>query len=194
MISFDFSPFNAVDKSDGKYSDCSSIQQNENDVTVVKRKASTPAKPLPKQTTSDANMDQGNDETPNTKRMGMTTKRTRNQNKAKLAQTMTYTVEGVLEKWNDTTEYGITFRALSNEEQLSEVQVLNKGAAKGMKGMLKTKMLAGNYKKLLADKLREHLCASRVAPSSMFHCVSKDVNVMLVNPSFMSVGEWVEVD
>jgi hypothetical protein len=47
----------------------------------------------------------------------------------KLASQMTCTVEGVLKIWNDTTEYGITFRAMTVVEQQSEVQVLNKGAA-----------------------------------------------------------------
>jgi hypothetical protein len=112
----------------------------------------------------------------------------------KLALKMTYTVEGVLETWNDTTEYGISFRAMTVEEQQSEVKVLNKGAAKGMKGIMKTKLLAVHYKKVLADKLREHLSGSRVAPASMFHCAPKTYNVELVNLSFISVGEWVEVD
>ncbi len=63
-----------------------------------------------------------------------------------------------------------------------------------MKGIIKTKMLAGKYRKLLADKLQEHLSGSRVAPASMFRCSPKDINVMLANPSFISVGKWVEVD
>ncbi len=105
----------------------------------------------------------------------------------------TYTVEGVLETWNDASEYGIRFRALSTAEQISEVQVLNKGADKGMKGLMKMKQLATNYKTLLADKMREHLTGCIVKPIQMFQCVPKTANVLL-NPRFISVGEWVEVD
>jgi hypothetical protein len=111
----------------------------------------------------------------------------------KLGAKMTYTVDGVLETWNDASDYGIRFRALSTAEQLSEVQVLNKGADKGMKGLMKMKLLATNYKSLLADKMREHLSGSIVPPIEMFQCVPKTTNVLL-NPSFISVGEWVEVD
>jgi hypothetical protein len=106
---------------------------------------------------------------------------------------MTYTVDGVLETWSDVTDYGIRFRTLTKDEQLSEVQVLNKGADKGMKGLMKMKLLAGNYKTLLAEKMREYLLGSIVQPQQMFQCVPKTTNVLL-NPRFISVGEWVEVD
>jgi hypothetical protein len=187
---------NALDKSNGDFSDCSSIEFNHNDVTmsVVKRKASTPAKPSPFKKRRGVIMDQSNDAQDQNNLKAIEGKRTGKLKDAKLAHKMTYTVEGVLETWNDTSDYGICFRALTKEEQQSEVQVLNKSAAKGMKGLMKMKMLAGNYKKLLADKLREHLCGSRVAPATMFHCVPKTTNVRLENPSFISVGEWVEVD
>ncbi len=54
------------------------------------------------------------------------------QPKTKKNKTMAYTVEGVLEQWSGTTDFGVTFRALTPLQQLAEVAVLNKGAAKGL--------------------------------------------------------------
>jgi hypothetical protein len=105
-----------------------------------------------------------------------------------------YSIEGVLLAWSNTTDYGISFRGRTVEEQQAEVQLLNKGAAKGMKGLIKNKLLVVHYKKLVADKLKEHLVQCRVMPSEMFHCAPKNVNLVTSNPYFISVGEWVEVD
>jgi hypothetical protein len=68
---------------------------------------------------------------------------------------MTYTVDGVLTSWNDTTDYGISFffRNMTDEEQRAEVLRLNKVAAKQMKGIIKDKLIAVNYTILVADKL-----------------------------------------
>jgi hypothetical protein len=79
---------------------------------------------------------------------------------------MRCTVEGVMISWNDTTEYGMSFRTMSDEEQLAEVLRLNKGTEKQMKGIIKNKLIAVNYTTLVADKLREHFSASRVAQPS----------------------------
>ena len=59
---------------------------------------------------------------------------------------VTYTVEGVLAAWNADTEYGASFRAMTTDEQIAEVVVLNKGAIKGMKGIIKSKLLITHYK------------------------------------------------
>jgi hypothetical protein len=96
--------------------------------------------------------------------------------------------------WNDTTDYGISFRGMTVQEQQAEVLLLNKGAAKGMKGLIKNKLLVVHYKKLVADKLKEHLAQCRFMPSDMFHSAPKSVNLVMGNPYFISVGEWVEVD
>jgi hypothetical protein len=58
----------------------------------------------------------------------------------------------------------------------------------------KTKMLASNYKKVVEEKLREHIVQCRMAPAAMFHSAPKINSLMTTNPSFISVGEWVEVD
>ncbi len=63
-----------------------------------------------------------------------------------------------------------------------------------MKGIIKNKLIAVNYTTLVADKLREHLSAGRVTQATMFHASPKTPSLSLANPSFISVGEWVEVD
>ncbi len=52
--------------------------------------------------------------------------------------TKTFTaVEGVLSTFPEKTEYGISFRAMSEDDKKLEVVRLNKGAASGMKGAIK---------------------------------------------------------
>ena len=204
-FSIQTSSCNNLDSSDGDFSDCSSVESNPNDVTVVKRKATTLVTVVKRKATTLAKS------SPNKKRRGTTMdgsndaqeknhdeagegKRKSKPKTGKCAQELTYTVDGVLETWDETTDYGIRFRSLTNEDQKSELKILNQGAVKGMKGLMKMKLLAGNYKQTLADKLRQHLTSSRVEPCTMFHVFSSTANVMLQNPSFVSVGEWVEVD
>jgi hypothetical protein len=107
---------------------------------------------------------------------------------------MSYTVNGVMTSWDDTTEYGTSFRNMTEEEQHAEVLRINKGAQKQMKGIIKNKLIAVNYTTLVADKLSEHLSAGRVTQATMFHASPKTLSLSLANPSFISVGEWVEVD
>jgi hypothetical protein len=83
---------------------------------------------------------------------------------------------------------------MTPDEQKAEVVVLNKGAIKGMKAIIKSKLLITHYQKVVADKLRAHISDSRVVPASMFHCSPKIVNSVTFNVNFLSVGEWVEVD
>ncbi len=122
------------------------------------------------------------------------TKRTTSNGKKDDAAAVTYTVEGVLTQWNNTTEYGISFRAITSDEQKAEVVVLNKGAIKGMKGIIKSKLLVTHYNTLVAKKLRAHISESRVPPAAMFHCAPKNIYLVTSNLKFLSVGEWVEVD
>jgi hypothetical protein len=177
----------AVDNNDESISDCSSVEENANDVTVVKRKSNTPTKPCSEPKKRKVMRDPRDADSENDASTAITKKRSRFLKSSKLRYEMAYTVEGMLECWNDTSDYGISFRALTKEEQLKEVEVLNKGAAKGMQGAMKSKMLAKNYEKLLAEKLQEHLSTGRIEPVSMFHCAPKTVDVMLANPSFISV-------
>ena len=107
---------------------------------------------------------------------------------------VTFTIEVVLERWSEVTEYGIAFRAMTKDGQTSEVLKLNKDSVKGMKGIIKTKLLGNNYNTVIAEKLRAHITASRIAPAAMFHCSPKNLELVTSNPKFLSVGEWVEVD
>ena len=105
-----------------------------------------------------------------------------------------HTVNTILDTWNDGTEYGQSFRKLNSEEQQAEVIRLNKGAAKGLKMVIKTKVLDVNYKFMLGEKLRAHLSESRTSMASMFHAATVKINAVSINPNFISVGEWVEID
>ena len=114
--------------------------------------------------------------------------------KVKKTTTVQYTLEGVLEQWSGTTEFGIAFRALTPLEQLAELAVLNKGAAKGLKGVVKNSLLGNQYKKLIGDKMRDYLGENREQQASMFHAPLKFQPSGSDKITFLSVGEWVEVD
>ena len=124
----------------------------------------------------------------------MKKKRTMKRVKGNGSLASTYTVESVLENWSESTEYGAAFRNMTTEERLGEIVVLNKGAAKGMKGIIKSKLLVKHYKNLVADKLRDHIVSCRVNPAAMFHAAPKNVHLVTSDINFISVGEWVEVD
>jgi hypothetical protein len=109
-------------------------------------------------------------------------------------KTLTYTVEGVLDKWSDTTEYGMSFRGLTTSEQLLEVDVLNKGAAKGLKGIVKNTLLAKQYTKVIHEKMRLYFTENRDPLASMIHAAPKLKIGAIANIKLLSVGEWVEVD
>ncbi len=134
--------------------------------------------------------------TPSTTSEGSPKKRKRTTSNAKQngVAAVTYTIEGVLELWSEATEYGLSFRGMTPEEQKTEVAVLNKGAIKGMKGIIKSKLLVTHYNTLVAAKLELYITECRVTPASMFHCSPKNVQLVSFNLKFLSVGEWVEVD
>ena len=79
-------------------------------------------------------------------------------------------------------------------EQQLEVLRMNKGAEKGLKSVIKLKMLDMNYKVLIAEKMKEYLNESRTPLAKIFHASPKTFNAVLYDPNFTSVGEWVEVD
>jgi hypothetical protein len=80
------------------------------------------------------------------------------------------------------------------EEQRAEVGRLNKGLKKGMKCVIKTKLLSDNYKQIVADKLQSHLSQCHAPLPSMFHAAPSTRTDILHDFNFISVGEWVEVD
>ncbi len=128
------------------------------------------------------------------KRVKRNATKTTNKKNKNLNAAMKYTNDIVLQHWGDTTEYGKYFRSLNEEQQSAEVALLNKGSAKSMKNIIKTKLLDDNYQTLLQEKLRQYLSDGRVSQSSMFRCAPKLCNSVMANLKFLSVGEWVEVD
>jgi hypothetical protein len=115
-------------------------------------------------------------------------------NANKVKDAMTYTNDTVLQQWGETTEYGKSFRLLNEEQQSVEVALLNKGSAKSMKNIIKTKLIHVHYEKVVEDKLRQYLSEGRVSQNSMFRSQPKLCNSVRANLKFLSVGEWVEVD
>jgi hypothetical protein len=106
----------------------------------------------------------------------------------------TYTVAKILDTWNDVSEYGKSFRGMTSAEQELEVVRMNKGMEKGLKTVIKSKVLDVNFKLLIATKMKDYLNESRTPLDRIFHVTPKSVNVVFSNPNFISVGEWVEVD
>jgi hypothetical protein len=113
---------------------------------------------------------------------------------AKKTPSIAYTIEGIKLSWSEETEYGQSFRAMDADEQRAEVLRLNKGVDKGMKCVIKTKLLDDNYKTLVSEKLQAHLSQCRASPPSMFHAAPTSRIAVVHDATFLSVGEWVEVD
>jgi hypothetical protein len=111
-----------------------------------------------------------------------------------LCARMCYTVASIMSTWDDTTDYGISFRGMNATEQDAEMKRLNKVAMKAQKDIVKNKVLIDKYKSMVAERMRAYLTASRSSMTSIFHVVSKSKPGVLDKPSFLSVGEWVEVD
>ena len=80
-----------------------------------------------------------------------------------------YTVEIVLATWNAESDYGKSFRAMTLEDQLEEVKRLNAGTTKGLKGVIKIKLLDVNYKAEVTAKMQVYLGESRMPLAKMFH-------------------------
>jgi hypothetical protein len=105
-----------------------------------------------------------------------------------------YTVDTVMSTWDDATDYGISFRQLSKDDQEAEVKRLNKVTIKGHKDIVKQKVLDVKFKAMVADKMRAHLMESRAPQQTVFHAAPVIDRTHLMNPGFLSVGEWVEMD
>ncbi len=110
------------------------------------------------------------------------------------APKMKHTSESVLQAFSDETEYGQSFTCLESNEQKKEVERLNKGAVKGTKEVIKSKLITQKYKQLVADKMREFLIEQCQAVSTIFRATPPSRPMALMSPTFISVGEWVEVD
>ncbi len=155
-----------LDSSEGEISDCSSIEENPNDVTVVNQKVPTSLQPMPrkrkraeKNVTSNGNKVKCRES--KTKSNGQLTART------------SYTVASIVSTWDDTTEFGISFRNMNAEEQEAEVKRLNTVALKCQKNTVKSKVLTLKYKSMVAERMRTYLNESRSPLTSIYHVVDK---------------------
>ncbi len=105
----------------------------------------------------------------------------------------TFTVEGVLSAFPEKTEYGVSFRAMCEDDQKPEVIRLNKGATSGMKGAIKKMRIDVQYKDLVSEKMKAFIVSSRTEQSSMFRAIPQTRLIQSMQIKFLSVGEWVEV-
>ncbi len=129
---------------------------------------------------------------PNTKRKKSTA--ASKVGKGKLTKSQ-HTITSLLDSYASDTEYGASIRAMNATDQIGEVARLNKGVDKASNIAIKYKLLTAKYTELVAGKMRQHLIDHRQPISSMFRAANTDVrNLRLLNPEFLSVGEWVEVD
>ncbi len=97
--------------------------------------------------------------------------------------------------WTDTSDFGASFRALNEADQKKELAQINLGAAKGIKGAVKTKLLKVQYNEMMANKVKEYIQSNMVKADDMFRANAVTIRAaQILRPSFLSVGEWVEVD
>jgi hypothetical protein len=101
----------------------------------------------------------------------------------------TFTVAGVLLSFKEKTEYGAAFRAMSNNEQLSEVERLNKGVVIGMKGAIRKQRIHSEYKDVVAEKMKDYVIANRTPDSKMFRTVQSSALIQRLQVTRLSVGE-----
>ncbi len=105
----------------------------------------------------------------------------------------TFTVDGVFSAFPPNTEYGITFRAMCDDDQKLEVIRLNKGAASGMKGAIRKLRIDVQHKDLVSEKMKAFIVSSRTEQGSMFRAIPQTRVMQSMQIKFLSVGEWVEV-
>jgi hypothetical protein len=66
----------------------------------------------------------------------------------------TYSKESVLEEFGEETEFGQQYRKMDDVEKKAALDVLNRGASKGIKSVVKDKILTTKYSTLCSDKLK----------------------------------------
>ncbi len=114
--------------------------------------------------------------------------------KGKLGKSQ-HTITSLLEAYASDTEYGASIRAMNATDQIGEAARFNKGVDKGTNIAIKSKLITAKYTEMVAVKMRQHLMDNRQPILSMFRAAHMAVrNLRLLNPEFISVGEWVEVD
>jgi hypothetical protein len=113
----------------------------------------------------------------------------------KVSVKSSFTVADVLTTWTDASDFGAAFRSMNEADQKKELAQINLGAAKGIKGAVKTKVLKAQYKDLMGKKMQEYIKGNMVQGKDMFRAnVVSYRAAQILRPGFLSVGEWVEVD
>ena len=120
------------------------------------------------------------------------TKRLRQQRGKKKMDT--YTMDSVMEQYDAESEFGKALRDMPDAERIVAVAKLNKGANDGLKGAVKSKLLATKFSTICIDKLKATLIAARVAEDDMFRKPEPVNRSRTMHASAVSVGDWVEVD
>ncbi len=106
----------------------------------------------------------------------------------------TYTMDSVMEQYDAESEFGQALREMPDEERIIAVAKLNKGANDGVKGAVKSKLLASKFSTLCIEKLKATLIAGRVPVEDMFRKPEPVNRARTMHAAGVSVGDWVEVD
>ena len=122
------------------------------------------------------------------------TKQPRAKKVQKLMNNKTYTTDSVLLEFGEDDAFGQEYRKLDEEAKKKAVEKLNLGATKGIKSVVKEKVLATKYSSLCLDKLKEHLIATRVAAENMFREAPLRPTSRTIAAASVFVGDWVQVD
>ncbi len=123
---------------------------------------------------------------------GPTRKRVRKAKK--LMDTKTYSKESVLVEFGEDSEFGQEYRKMDADERTAALDVLNRGASKGIKTVVKDKILTTKYSTLCNDKLKAHLLAERVPVETMFRAAETLPFARSASAALVHVGDWVHVD
>jgi hypothetical protein len=128
----------------------------------------------------------------NTRKRGQT-KSNRAKKTTNVGGKITFSVESIMTSFNDSTEYGQSFRKMTSEEQTLEVLQLNKGAASGLKGAIKKQRIQSQFKDIVTDKMKEYVIQNRAQQTDMFRAITTSRDLQHMKLKHISVGEWVEV-
>jgi hypothetical protein len=92
--------------------------------------------------------------------------------------TKTYTMDSVLIEFGEDNDFGQEYRKMNEAVKKKAVEKLNLGATKGIKNVVKEKVLTTKYSSLCSDKLKAHLISTRVDVQNMFCLAPPPSNVM----------------
>jgi hypothetical protein len=106
----------------------------------------------------------------------------------------TYSKESVLLEFGEDSDFGQAYRKMNEDERKTAVDVLNRGASKGIKTVVKDKILTTKYSTLCNERLKAHLLAERVPVEEMFRAAEPVTSARSASAAFVHVGDWVHVD